>query len=55
MNYIIEENHKIHRSLEDLRTVLGANDGIVSISSIIVGVAASGALKMDIILMELLD
>ena len=45
-----EENHKIHRSGGLRAAVLGANDGIVSISSIIVGVAASGALKMDIIL-----
>ncbi|MEC7908188.1 MAG: VIT family protein [Verrucomicrobiota bacterium] len=45
-----EENHKIHRSGGLRAAVLGANDGIVSISSIIVGVAASGALKIDIIL-----
>ena len=44
------ENHKIHRSGGLRAAVLGANDGIVSVSSIIVGVAASGALKMDIIL-----
>ena len=43
------ENHRIHRSGGLRAAVLGANDGIVSVSSIIVGVAASGALKMDII------
>ena len=45
-----DENHRIHRSGGLRAAVLGANDGIVSVSSIIVGVAASGALKMDIIL-----
>ena len=45
-----EENHRIHRSGGLRAAVLGANDGIVSISSIIVGVAAAGTGKIEIIL-----
>ena len=38
-----EENHRIHRSGGLRAAVLGANDGIVSVASIIVGVSAAGA------------
>ncbi|NNJ70497.1 MAG: VIT family protein [Kiritimatiellales bacterium] len=44
------ESHKIHRSGRLRAAVLGANDGIVSTASLIVGVAASGAGKESIIL-----
>ena len=37
-----EENHRIHRSGGLRAAVLGANDGIVSVASIIVGVSAAG-------------
>ena len=36
-----EENHRIHRSGGLRAAVLGANDGIVSVASIIVGVSAA--------------
>jgi len=42
--------HRIHRSGQLRAAVLGANDGIVSTSSLIVGVAASGATLTDIII-----
>ena len=44
------ENHRIHRSGGLRAAVLGANDGIVSVASIIVGVAAAGTGKIEIIL-----
>ena len=44
------EHHKIHRSGWLRAAVLGANDGIVSIASLIVGVAAGGASKDSIVL-----
>jgi VIT1/CCC1 family predicted Fe2+/Mn2+ transporter len=44
------EHHKTHRSGRLRAAVLGANDGIVSTASLIVGVAASGADKAGIIL-----
>lgn len=44
------ENHRIHRSGGIRAAVLGANDGIVSVASIIIGVAAAGTGKIEIIL-----
>ncbi|MDA1273136.1 MAG: VIT family protein [Verrucomicrobia bacterium] len=44
------EHHRIHRSGWLRAAVLGANDGIVSTASLIVGVAAAGAGKGSIIL-----
>jgi len=44
------EHHRIHRSGWLRAAVLGANDGIVSIASLIVGVAAGGASKGSIVL-----
>jgi len=45
-----EEHHKIHRSGWLRAAVLGANDGIVSTASLIVGVAAADAARGSIIL-----
>jgi VIT1/CCC1 family predicted Fe2+/Mn2+ transporter len=45
-----EENHRIHRSGGLRAAVLGANDGIVSVASIIVGVSAAGTSTTGIIL-----
>jgi vacuolar iron transporter family protein len=44
------EHHKIHRSGWLRAAVLGANDGIVSTASLIVGVAAAGSSKESIVL-----
>lgn len=44
------EHHRIHRSGWLRAAVLGANDGIVSTASLIVGVAAGGASKTGIVL-----
>ena len=44
------EDHRIHRSGWLRAAVLGANDGIVSTASLIVGVAAAGADKEHIVL-----
>jgi vacuolar iron transporter family protein len=44
------ERHRIHRSGWLRAAVLGANDGIVSTASLIVGVAAGGASKGSIVL-----
>ncbi len=44
------EHHKIHRSGWLRAAVLGANDGIVSTASLIVGVAAAGSSRENIIL-----
>lgn len=44
------EHHRIHRSGWLRAAVLGANDGIVSTASLIVGVSASGASKTSIVL-----
>ena len=44
------EHHRIHRSGWLRAAVLGANDGIVSTASLIVGVAAAGAGRGSIIL-----
>lgn len=45
-----EENHRIHRSGGLRAAVLGANDGIVSVASIIVGVSAAGTSTSGIII-----
>lgn len=45
-----EENHRIHRSGGLRAAVLGANDGIVSVASIIVGVSAAGTSTSGIML-----
>ena len=44
------EAHRSHRIGWLRATVLGANDGIVSTSSLIIGVAAANAAQSDIIL-----
>lgn len=44
------EHHRIHRSGWLRAAVLGANDGIVSTASLIVGVAAGGASQTSIVL-----
>jgi VIT1/CCC1 family predicted Fe2+/Mn2+ transporter len=44
------EHHKIHRSGWLRAAVLGANDGILSTASLIVGIAAAGASKGSIVL-----
>ncbi len=44
------EHHRIHRSGRLRAAVLGANDGIVSTASLIVGVAAAGASSENILL-----
>ncbi len=46
----VHEPHKSHRVGWLRAAVLGANDGIVSTSSLIVGIAASGAAKESIVL-----
>lgn len=45
-----KEHHKSHRTGPMRAAVLGCNDGIVSISSLIIGVAAANTLPGDIIL-----
>ena len=50
MNFIHTEHHRIHRSGWLRAAVLGANDGIVSTASLIVGVAAAGATQGNIVL-----
>lgn len=45
-----KEQHKVHRSGRLRAAVLGANDGIVSTASLIVGIAAAQAGKESIIL-----
>lgn len=50
MNFIHPEHHRIHRSGWLRAAVLGANDGIVSTASLIVGVAAAGATQGSIVL-----
>jgi VIT1/CCC1 family predicted Fe2+/Mn2+ transporter len=50
LNLVHPEHHRIHRSGWLRAAVLGANDGIVSTASLIVGVAASGASKSSIVL-----
>lgn len=47
---IHEEHHRIHRSGWLRAAVLGANDGLVSTASLIVGVAAAEASRSNIIL-----
>jgi vacuolar iron transporter family protein len=50
LKIIHDEHHRIHRSGWLRAAVLGANDGIVSTASLIVGVAAGGASKGSMIL-----
>ncbi len=45
-----EETHKLHRVGWLRAAVLGANDGIVSTASLIIGIAAAGALQESIVL-----
>ena len=45
-----EEHHRIHRIGWLRAAVLGANDGIVSTASLIIGVAAAGATESSILL-----
>lgn len=47
-NYM--ENHYIHRSNWLRAAVLGANDGIISISSLAIGVAAASSTREPILL-----
>ncbi|HRN99527.1 MAG TPA: VIT1/CCC1 transporter family protein, partial [Flavobacterium sp.] len=47
-NYL--DSHYIHRSNWLRAAVLGANDGILSTSSLILGVAAAGASKPAIVI-----
>ena len=47
-NYL--ENHYIHRSNWLRAAVLGANDGIISISSLAIGVAAASSTREPILL-----
>ena len=44
------ENHRVHRTGWLRAAVLGANDGIVSTSSLILGVAAAATAQSDILL-----
>jgi VIT1/CCC1 family predicted Fe2+/Mn2+ transporter len=50
MDFVHTEHHRIHRSGWLRAAVLGANDGIVSTASLIVGVAAAGATQGNIVL-----
>ncbi len=45
-----QEHHRSHRSGWLRAAVLGANDGIVSTSSLILGVAAASTAQNDIVL-----
>ena len=47
---IHKEHHRSHRSGWLRAAVLGANDGIVSTSSLILGVAAAATAQSDILL-----
>ena len=47
-NYL--DNHYIHRSNWLRAAVLGANDGIISISSLAIGVAAASSTREPIVL-----
>ena len=44
------ERHRMHRIGWLRAAVLGANDGIVSTASLVLGVAAAGALKQDVLI-----
>ena len=50
MRAIHIETHRAHRIGWLRAAVLGANDGVVSVSSLVVGVAASGASQSNILL-----
>ena len=43
MPYVYEESHRASRTRWLRASVLGANDGTISVASLVVGVAASGA------------
>ena len=47
-NYL--DNHYIHRSNWLRASVLGANDGIISISSLAIGVAAASSTREPVVL-----
>lgn len=47
-NYL--DSHYIHRSNWIRAAVLGANDGIISVSSLVIGVVTAGADKDSVIL-----
>lgn len=49
MSAYSKENHKIHKAGFLRAAVLGANDGLISTSSLVVGVAASGLGEKEII------
>lgn len=48
-----QEHHKSHRSAWLRAAVLGANDGIVSTASLIIGVAAAGTGQSEIVLVAI--
>lgn len=50
MRAIHKESHMAHRIGWLRASVLGANDGVVSVSSLVVGVAAGGASQHDLLL-----
>ncbi len=50
MRALHSESHRAHRIGWLRASVLGANDGVVSVSSLVVGVAAGGALQSTILL-----
>lgn len=50
MAFLHPESHRSHRIGWLRAAVLGANDGVVSVSSLVVGVAASGATKGSLML-----
>lgn len=50
MRALHSESHRAHRIGWLRASVLGANDGVVSVSSLVVGVAAGGALQSNILL-----
>jgi hypothetical protein len=49
------ENHLVGRTGWLRAAVLGANDGIISIASLIVGVAASAATRNDVLIAGVAD
>lgn len=50
MRSLHTENHRAHRIGWLRAAVLGANDGVVSVSSLVVGVAASGTTQSNVLL-----
>jgi len=49
-NCLPDEHHFVHRTGWLRAAVLGANDGLISTASLIVGVAAAGAAQSDVLL-----